>query len=163
MEIIRSKHPPDISIIWKHESLRSFNVLVLHLGSSNTDMPPQRPLLPTTDIALAFAKTPFVGNSPSKLLKDKFKLSKEKFTKNFGTIPDKLLLEISRFSILFKDSNEVGIDPSKKLPSRYRFTSPLHLLSSIGISPDNLFSDASNSTRFFMLPTWEGMGPTKWF
>ncbi|KAM7466695.1 hypothetical protein LguiB_014257 [Lonicera macranthoides] len=97
MEAIRSKHPPEISIMWKRETPRSFKVLVLHRGSCSADMPPQRPLLPTTDITLKFAKTPFVGSSPSKLLKDKFRPSKEKFTKNIGTIPDKLLLEISSF------------------------------------------------------------------
>ncbi|KAM7465218.1 hypothetical protein LguiB_012780 [Lonicera macranthoides] len=97
MEATRSKHPPEISILWKRETPRSFKVLVLHRGRCSADMPPQRPLLPITDILLTFAKTPFIGNSPSKLLKDIFRLFRERLAKNIGTVLDKLLLDISRF------------------------------------------------------------------
>ena len=67
-----------------------FEPLLEHLGNRNSVMPPQSLLFPTTDIALAFAKTPLIGTSPSKSLKDKFRFSKARVSKNFGILPDKL-------------------------------------------------------------------------
>lgn len=52
--------------------------LEMHLGNCNSAIPPQSLLFPATDITLTFAKIPFAGTSPFKLLNDKLRYSKER-------------------------------------------------------------------------------------
>ena len=52
-------------------------VLAGHFGRWSSGTPPQSLLLPFNDTALAFLKTPLVGTSPSKWLKERFQYPKK--------------------------------------------------------------------------------------
>ncbi|KAK2972641.1 hypothetical protein RJ640_018348 [Escallonia rubra] len=64
---IISLRPRDFSLF--------FNSFFGHPANCNSGIPPQSLAFPATEIVVAFAKTPSVGSSPSKWLKDKFKFS----------------------------------------------------------------------------------------
>ena len=80
-------------------------------------MPPQSLPFPLMKVALMFLKTPSIGTSPSKWLKDRFKnFKKTNCSKNFGIWPDKLLLEGSNFSRPLNDPKDGGMIPWKRFP-----------------------------------------------
>ena len=86
-----------------------------HLGRCNVGTPPQSLSLPTSDAKLVLEKIPFVGTSPLKLLKDKFRLDKSgQVDKYFGIFPKILLEERFRDLMLLKELKDKGIEPMKE-------------------------------------------------
>lgn len=102
-------------------------------------------LLPVKNIALAFPKTPPMGTSPSKLLKEIFRYTKKvKFYIAFGILPDKLFWERSRWIRHFIDDKDDGTFPQKKFLCRQRNSRLEQSPMVLGISPDKLYTERSS-------------------
>ena len=70
----------------------------------------QSPEFPWRESQLMFAKTPFVGTSPSKLLKDKFNICKTwRFCNSLGITPERLLKERAKLPSAARFSSDFGI------------------------------------------------------
>ncbi|KAJ0487560.1 hypothetical protein HanHA89_Chr14g0591741 [Helianthus annuus] len=68
-------------------------------------------MFPVTDIALALAKTPLIGTSPSKLLYERFRCFKGICCRYVKMCPEKLLFDKSTYSRPFNEPNDSGNDP----------------------------------------------------
>ncbi|PON86498.1 LOW QUALITY PROTEIN: hypothetical protein TorRG33x02_176920 [Trema orientale] len=100
------------------DKFRLFSSFLKHAAKCSSGIPPQSLLLPTTEIAVTLPKTPPVGSSPWRSLKDKFNFdNKANLARSFGICPDKLLFERSIASIPFSERKDSGMVPSKLLCS----------------------------------------------
>ena len=116
-----------------------FITLTSHACNCSFRIPPQSFLFPITNIALAFWKTPWVGNLPTKLLKERFKYSRtESCYKSVGISPDKLFREKSAYWRSFKEAKDRGMFPWNELPCKERFIKLKQSPMVRGISLDSL-------------------------
>ncbi|KAK2373547.1 putative LRR receptor serine/threonine-protein kinase [Trifolium repens] len=93
-----------------------FVPLIGQFGRCISEIPPQSLLFPIIATWVAFPKTPFVGTSPSNMLKDTFKCSKtDMFCITLGIDPDNRFLERSKYLRPLREAKEDGIVPLKEL------------------------------------------------
>ena len=83
----------------------------MHWGTCSREAP-QSSLFPINDLDVMFVKGPFVGISPSSLLKVKFiYLSYLSLSRDLGIAHERLLLDKSKDSMLIKFPNDSGQGP----------------------------------------------------
>ncbi|KAL1080374.1 hypothetical protein V6Z11_D10G290300 [Gossypium hirsutum] len=139
---VKTKVTPKVTTIIATFNLRELldDVFELHLNKCNSGTPPQSLLFPSTNVAVPFLKTPPLGITPSKLLKERFKyLKAPNLTRNSGISPERLLLDTSNASSPLSELNEEGMGPPKKFPSKNSFSRLTQLPRFSGSKPDNLF------------------------